>query len=165
MSKSQRVMTRNTSNTQRRLISVVVTLAAGLGAAQAQTPPVSPMKPGLWEINVTNQTVGKDAKRMTTSQICISAADIESGLRALPPQQDFGMKCVSKDVKLAGDAATGRTAKWQLACSGKAGTLAGPGTITLKSESYEGQANLVSQAGGKSSKVTQTIAAKRLANC
>ncbi len=157
----------NAGRTPNSFTSLVAALAAGLliVPAHAQTPPVSPMKPGLWEINVTNQTVGKDAKRMTTSQICILAADIESGIRALPPQQDFGMKCATKDYKLTGDAAKGITAKWQLACTGKAGTLNGPANITLKPESYEGQADLMSVAGGKTSKVAQSIAAKRVAGC
>jgi len=140
-------------------VFIVAPLLFSLQAAPvaAQT---APMKPGLWEIIVTNQVPGKDAKRVMTSRICYSAMDIASPSRSLPMQGEFGMKCTVKDYKVAG-----ADAKWQVSCTGKAGSAYGPSSAKFAVEKYEGQATLSSQSGGKLSKVAQTIIGIRISDC
>lgn len=142
-----------------KLIPYVTTLLVTVHAvlAVAQT---APMKPGLWEINVTNQVPGKDAKRVMTSRICYSAMDIATPTRSMPMQGEFGMKCTQKDYKL-----TGVDAKWQVSCTGKTGSVSGTSQAKFAAEKYEGQATLTSQSGGKSSKVAQTILGTRISDC
>ncbi len=137
------------------LAAIFLVSHSGVGVAQTAT-----IKPGLWQFSVTNQAVGKDAKRKMESQICYSAADVESSARSMPPQHEFGMKCSVKDYKL-----TGNTANWHVSCTGKTQAYSGLTTVTFKPDSYEGQATLVSQSSGKGVKINQTIEAKRISGC
>ena len=143
-----------------KLICAASTCAAVFtfsGNVWAQTATI---KPGLWEFSVTNQVVGKDAKRKMVSQVCYFATDVETPDRSMPPQHEFGMKCSVKDYK-----ATGDTAKWQVSCTGKSNSYSGLTTVTIKPESYEGQATLSSQSAGKGVKINQIIEAKRVSGC
>lgn len=147
----------------KRIVSLTnlgLLLISGLGVAAQANAQAFPMKPGLWEITVLNETPGVDARRSNTSQTCYSAELLKSTQQALPRQYDFGSKCTIKDYKFAGD-----TASWSLSCTTKAGTLSGPGTVTYKAAEFSGAAQLVAKEGGKSKKVNQTITAKRLSDC
>ena len=132
-------------------------ILASVSMSYAQT---QPMKSGLWDVVVTNEITGKVPRQVTTSQFCYSAKDIETPMRSMPPQGDTGMKCAVKDYKIEQGSAT-----WQVSCSGKSGSLSGKTSAMFAPERYEGQASLTSLAAGKSSKVTQTIVAKRISAC
>ncbi len=119
-----------------------------------------PMKPGLWETSVLNETPGVDSKKTTTSRACFQASDLANTQQALPRQYDFGSKCTIKDYKIAAGAAS-----WALNCTTKTGSLAGPGSITYKAAEFSGTAALVAKDGGKTTKVNQTFTGKRLGDC
>ncbi|NJR72087.1 MAG: DUF3617 family protein [Gammaproteobacteria bacterium] len=140
--------------------ALLLLLALVLLKAAPATAQTVPMTPGLWEVNVTSQVPGKDAKQVMTSRICYTAMDIATPSRMLPMQGEFGMKCTAKNFKI-----TGADAKWQASCVGKAGTVSGATTAKFEAENYQGQATLTSQVSGKSTKIAQTIAGTRIANC
>jgi len=139
------------------LLTVTLLLCFKAATAAAQT---TLMKPGLWEIILTNQVANKDSRQIFTSRSCYSAADIASAQRSLPMQGEMGMKCTLKDYKLVG-----ADAKWQVSCVGKASTLSGMTSVKFAAEKYQGQALLNSKAGGKAIKITQKIQATRISNC
>ena len=127
--------------------------------AAAQTPSV-PMKPGLWEIVVKNETPGQDKKTATTSRVCFKANELRATEQLLPQQGQFGARCTVKDFKYTADTAT-----WSASCTSKTGALSGPGTLTFKANEYTGSAQLTGKEGAKAVKVNQTFAAKRISDC
>ncbi|MCA3018110.1 MAG: DUF3617 family protein [Rhodocyclaceae bacterium] len=141
------------------LVVGFVTMAIAAPTVAAQTPSV-PMKPGLWEIVVKNETPGEDKKTTTTSRICFNADALRATEQILPQQGQFGARCAVKEFKYA----TG-TATWTATCTSKTGTLSGPGTLSFKADDYSGTAQLSGKSGAKATKVNQTFAAKRLSAC
>ena len=137
--------------------SAAAAAKAGVPAAAAIA---SPLKPGLWEIVLLNETPGSTARRSVTARACHSADDVKSLQQVLPRQQEFGMQCTTRDLKLNGANAT-----WRVDCSGKEGSLSGPAKLTLAGDSYTGSADLQRVAGGKPSKVQQTITGKWISAC
>jgi Protein of unknown function (DUF3617) len=148
--------------------------AALLGAlatatvASAQTKPAKPaavaevpaMAAGLWEVTLVEQAPNSTNKRTITARTCLSGEDVKLLERVLPQQRDVGMKCQHREVK-----AQGAVVSWKIACTGKDSTTSGVAQLTLASESYSGQAKLERKTGGKSSKVDQDIAGKRVGDC
>jgi hypothetical protein len=153
-------------------VAVILLLAAAiLPMANAQTKPsanaktaaaavASPLKPGLWEITLLNETPGSNSKKSVVARACYSADDVKSLPTVLPKQQEFTMKCESRDVKLEGT-----NASWRVDCSGKGEALSGAAKLTLASTSYSGSAALQLVSGGKTSKVQQTITGKWIEAC
>jgi hypothetical protein len=138
--------------------AILVALIALAAPAYAQT---EPMRPGMWEVVVSNETPGVDGKLSTTSRTCYGAADLKVIQSVLPRQSDFGAKCTMKDYKFAD-----KTASWVLNCTTKSGgSLTGPSTITLNGTDYAGSAQLVSKEGAKTKKVNQTLVGKRVGDC
>jgi hypothetical protein len=141
------------------LVATFVTIAIVAPSVMAQTPSV-PMKPGLWEIVVKNETPGDDKKTATTSRICFKADALRATEQILPQQGQYGARCAVKEFKYATDTAT-----WTATCTSKTGTLSGPGTLSFKAAEYSGTAQLAGKEGAKASKVNQTFTAKRVSDC
>jgi hypothetical protein len=141
------------------LVAGFVTIATAAPSGLAQTPSV-PMKPGLWEIVVKNETPGDDKKTTNTSRICFRADALRATEQILPQQGQFGARCAVKEFKYAS-----ATATWIATCTSKTGKLSGPGTLTFKADDYSGTAQLTGKEGAKISKVNQTFNAKRVSDC
>ena len=134
-------------------------LAALAPAASAQGQAV--MKPGLWEIVTVNETPGSPTKRTVTARACYSADDVANLPRVLPQQREFGMKCELRDPKVQGTSAT-----WQVACTGKDGSMSGPAKMSMGPDSYTAEADLqLKKPGAKPVKVAQKVSAKWLEAC
>jgi len=157
------------------IATVVLVLIAGAASAQkaaataAPAPVATPaaaagtaaMRPGLWEITVSNQAAGAEERRTIVSRYCFSATDISDVARTLPRQREPGMKCENRDVRPQ----AGKVS-WQVACSAPDGTLGGPAEAAFEAKSYAGKAELEhKKKGAKAEKVTSTLSGKWVEPC
>jgi Protein of unknown function (DUF3617) len=139
--------------------------ASGPLLAQTKTAPPAPaaiaMKPGLWETTLLIETAGSNSHRTVTSRTCFSAEDVTSIARVLPQQHEEAAKCDNRDIKQspAGEL------DWRVVCTGKGMAMGGSGKMTATANTFSAHASLESKAGGKSSKVEQTIGGKWLSEC
>jgi hypothetical protein len=127
--------------------------------APAATAAVA-MRPGLWELSITEQAPNSASKRTAVSRLCYSAEDVKTPARVIPQQHGFGMKCDNLEPK-----ADGSSLAWKVACKSKEGSTSGAATMTLGADSYSGQAKLDSRLNGKAGKLEQTITGKRVGDC
>jgi len=157
------------------IATVVLVLSTGAASAQkaaataAPAPVATPvaaagtaaMRPGLWEITVSNQAAGAEERRTIVSRYCFSATDISDVARTLPRQREPGMKCENRDVRPQ----AGKVS-WQVACSAPDGTLGGPAEAAFEAKSYAGKAELEhKKKGAKAEKVTSTLSGKWVEPC
>lgn len=153
------------------IAAAAVALAVGPASAQKAAATVAPpapatsaaavMRPGLWEITVSNQPAGAEGRRMVVSRYCFAATDVGDLARVLPRQRESGMKCENRDIRPQGEKVS-----WQVACSSAEGSLAGPAEATLGATSYVGKAELEhKKKGAKSDKVTSTLSGKWIEAC
>ena len=147
------------------VLGSLILLAASMPAlpqtkpAPTESPKVAAagkMKPGVWELTTINQVPGSNSARTVTARTCLSADDVGNLQRIVPQQQEFGMKCETRDARLQGQDAT-----WRVACAGKDGSLNGTGKMTMAPDAYTGQAALERKAAGaKAVKVEQKVTGK-----
>ena len=136
-------------------------LIAGALCILSATAVAEPMKPGLWEITVTNEMTGMPVKQppVTTRQ-CYKPEDVKDPQRMVPRQSDPKFKCDTKDYKMSGD-----TASWNLACNGQGMAMTGKGSMTMKAESYTGSSSMEMNVAGQNMKMAQTMNGKRVGEC
>ncbi len=142
-----------------------LTAAAAKPASSATAGKPAPeggtMKPGVWEVTTVIETVGSPTKRTVAARTCLGADDVVDVRRIVPPQRDFGLKCETTDARRKADDVT-----WRVACTGKEGTLAGSGKMSIAPESFTGSADLEKKAAGaKPVKVSQKLAGKWIEAC
>lgn len=121
---------------------------------------VAPMLPGLWETAVFIEVAGEEVKHTNIRRVCYTKDIIATPQQLLPQQQEVGSTCTTRDFTLQSGVAS-----WSVTCTTKDGTLSGPGQISLGPKAYSGKGELTLKRGGKSVKVTQGFAGKRLGDC
>lgn len=144
------------------LLTAAAAAAAAIGmAAVPAAHAASPMKPGLWEITVTNDISGMPVKQPpVTVRQCYRPEDVKDPQRMVPRQSDPNFKCDTRNYKLSGDTAT-----WTLACSGSGVNMTGKGSMTMKGDSYSGASSMEMNMAGKTMKMSQTMSGKRVGEC
>ena len=143
---------------------IVAVVALPTQAQTAARPAAAPalIKPGMWEITVVNETAGSNSRRSVVSRSCFTGEDVASVQRLLPRQREFGMQCEARDVKPTAQGAT-----WQLSCTSKTATLAGPAKLSFANGGYVGEAELEWRKPGAkaATKVEQRISGKLIGEC
>jgi len=137
------------------------TTAPAAAATSASAAGAMTMRPGLWEITVTNQATGAESRQTIVSRYCFAAADVSDLARVLPRQREPGMKCENRDVRPRAGKAS-----WQVACSSADGSLYGPAEVTFAVTSYAGKAELEhKRKGAKAEKVSSVLSGKWVEAC
>ena len=143
--------------------------STGAAAAAPAATPAKPataagpatLKPGVWEVVTAIETAGSNVRRSIAARSCLSADDVTDVRRVVPPQREFGLKCETTDARQKGAETT-----WRVSCTGKDGTLAGGGKMTLATDSFGGSAELERKSpGAKPVKVVQKITGKWIEAC
>ena len=137
--------------------AAVCAMCAVTGPSSAATA----MKPGLWEVTVSNDITGMPVKQPpVTVRQCYKPEDVKDPQRMIPKQQDPNFKCDTRDYKMSGDTAT-----WNLACKGQGMTMTGKGSMTMKGESYKGSSVMDMNAGGRAMKISTSMSGKWVGEC
>jgi hypothetical protein len=156
----------NLSITAALLLAITGASVANAQTKPAQTAPAPAtfaaplMKPGLWEVSITEQTPPSTNKRTITARSCFSADDVKVIERVLPQQRDFAMKCQNREVK-----AKGADVSWKVVCTGKEAASSGAATMAIGAESYAAQAKFDVKSKGRASKAEQAITGKWVGDC
>jgi hypothetical protein len=125
-------------------------------AAIAQAPN---MRPGLWEITMTNEMPGMPAaaQKPFVSRSCVKPEQAKDPQQVLP--RDARSKGETTDYKTVGNTAT-----WKMSCTGEQAAK-GTGKITWRGDSYEGLNVIEMGQGGQTMTMSQKYVGRRVGDC
>ena len=118
----------------KKLFVCFALLVAVAGSALAADTPVSPQKPGKWNIKMQMEIPGVPFKMPpVTTEVCLTEEDLANPDKAVP-------KDAKKDCKVGDYKIDGKTVTWTIDCPKQ--NMKGTGEITYTENSYAGSMDM-----------------------
>jgi hypothetical protein len=131
--------------------------ATVLGCAAASAFAGLPIQPGMWELRAAT-TLNKKAETPEGTKECISQSDLDQGNRTLPKPDG---NCTLSNITTSGNRLS-----YDIACQRDDVTSKGRMELVVTRESYDGMADFVLSAPGKSdTPMNVMINARRVGDC